>query len=335
MSKGNLFLGMGRGSVGDVTLYRMNGEQIARARNRHPNNPQTALQLLQRIILATAGKAYSLLQNICDHSFQNQQVGTGSQARFMTVNVAQLRNQLAALIADPTEENIMGSTVGNFVFKGGFAAVFNPYIVSEGTLPRIAVAAPSAIARPEFSVGSSITATDNNPLNITYADVAAALNAQQGDQITLLALSHDYGTMQETPSVFAFEYARIILEPSSGNMSTPFLTQPEGSATLVVNLPNEKNEGDVAFLWSSGGALRVAQVGTLTSEGVGTSRWIAALAAILSRREGDTWARSSAQFVMHEIADEALNWGDIGEAYASYFNAPSTSPLYLNQSGSF
>ena len=48
MAKGNLFLGMGRGSVGDVTFYRADGQQLSRARNRKPRNPKTNAQLIQR-----------------------------------------------------------------------------------------------------------------------------------------------------------------------------------------------------------------------------------------------------------------------------------------------
>ena len=47
MSKGNLFLGFGRGKVGVVVFSRLNGEQVTRARNRSPRKPKYPLQLLQ------------------------------------------------------------------------------------------------------------------------------------------------------------------------------------------------------------------------------------------------------------------------------------------------
>lgn len=48
MAKGNMLLGMSRGSVGDVTFYRSGGSQRARARNRKPANPMTVRQQTQR-----------------------------------------------------------------------------------------------------------------------------------------------------------------------------------------------------------------------------------------------------------------------------------------------
>ena len=64
MSKGNLFLGFGRGKVGDVVFYRSNGEQITRSLNRNPKNPRSESQLLQRIIMGTVMQAYSKMKSI-------------------------------------------------------------------------------------------------------------------------------------------------------------------------------------------------------------------------------------------------------------------------------
>ena len=75
MSKGNLFQGMARGSVGDVTFTRVNGQQVARVRNRKPKNPRTNKQLYQRAIMATVMRAYSAGRAIFDHSFEGVKFG--------------------------------------------------------------------------------------------------------------------------------------------------------------------------------------------------------------------------------------------------------------------
>lgn len=132
MAKGNLFLGMGRGKVGDVVFYRMNGWQMARVRNRNPKNPRTVEQLLQRAVIATTMKAYSLGKEIFDHSFQGYTVGEGCMRRFNSMNARILREQL---IADYNEFPAPGQARGRFVAPRSTSAT--PIIgmmVSEGTL---------------------------------------------------------------------------------------------------------------------------------------------------------------------------------------------------------
>ena len=51
-------LGYSRGSVGDVTFSRLKGQQIAKARNRNPNNPKTKTQMMQRSLFVSATKFY-------------------------------------------------------------------------------------------------------------------------------------------------------------------------------------------------------------------------------------------------------------------------------------
>lgn len=328
MSKGNLFLGQARGSVGDVTFTHTDGVQIARARNRSPKNPQSVLQMVTRIVQSSVSKAYSLFLPICDHAFQGKATGTPNQSRFMQLNAAMLRAKLADIIVAPSEEAAMASTAYNFSFKGDQLPVFNEWIVSAGTLPVVPVEYLSAAL--EFAVGPLLSVS--NPIELTYQQVADALHAQQGDQLTILAIANDPNKIGDfSPTIDAFEYARIILEPSSGNMSAPFFTGE--TAPFSVNLPNERNEGSVAFGWNST-RITVSRLGTLSgSEGSGTSRWIQGVAAILSRRVYMTWERSSQSFVVIRGGTFELNYGTFGDAYMTYLRSASASPLYLNQGG--
>lgn len=132
MAKGNLFLGMGRGKVGDVVFYRMNGQQMARVRNRVPKNPRTNEQLYQRAIIATIMKAYSAGKEIFDHSFQGYTIGEGCMRRFNSVNTRILR---AALFDDINKNISTTNQKGRFVAPRSLTAT--PVIglqVSEGTL---------------------------------------------------------------------------------------------------------------------------------------------------------------------------------------------------------
>lgn len=134
MGKGNLFLGQGRGKMGDSVFYLKNGQQAFRVRRRQISNPNTSGMLVQRAIMATIMQAYSFGKSIFDHSFQGQKVGEGSQSKFMSVNLRKLRNAYFADVAtmqdpgyDPTD------LIGRFVTRGSTVPVGWTYQISEGT----------------------------------------------------------------------------------------------------------------------------------------------------------------------------------------------------------
>lgn len=131
MSKGNLFQGMARGSVGDVTFSRLNGKQIARVRNRNPRNPRTNPQLYGRAIMATVMRAYSAGREIFDHSFEGVSVGAASQNRFLSLNNRVLREYLAADIMNSVLAN---KSINTFVGPKVQSPVPSRYVISEGSL---------------------------------------------------------------------------------------------------------------------------------------------------------------------------------------------------------
>ena len=131
MAKGNLFLGMGRGKVGDVVFYRKNGEQISRVRNRSIKNPDTEAQQIQRAVLASVSKAYQAGSVIFDHSFEGCATGAECQARFQKLNIDWLRSSLLADLAANHGDN---QSVAAVVPRSASYAVPNAWIVSQGTL---------------------------------------------------------------------------------------------------------------------------------------------------------------------------------------------------------
>lgn len=131
MSKGNLFLGQGRGSVGDVVFYVSGGKQIARSRNRSPRNPKSPRQLYQRAITSTVGRAYQLGKEIFDHSFEGYSVPAGCAERFRSVNARALRSALANDVNSEPTTHVTALVVG----PGTLSPVPNAMIISEGTYP--------------------------------------------------------------------------------------------------------------------------------------------------------------------------------------------------------
>lgn len=134
MAKGNLFLGMGRGKVGDLVFYRQYGEQVTRARNRSPRNPNSYKQRVQRAIMASVSRIYSLGYRIFDHSWQGERVGQGSQSAFVKANVAILRNLVTAELKAGTPVAECKSRVGA---PGLSVAVpFEGLQISSGSYPQ-------------------------------------------------------------------------------------------------------------------------------------------------------------------------------------------------------
>jgi hypothetical protein len=327
MSKGNLFLGMARGSVGDVTFTHVDGEQVARARNRAPKNPKTAIQLLQRVVLKTSSSAYSLMQDICNHSFQGAAEGTMSQAEFNKANIGWMRDKLSFEINSGDPEDILASGESNFAPRYSEGIEFNPYIVSAGSLTKVPVEWMGTLPTPAFGIP-----IDLGKAAPSYAEVVAALGIQQADQLTFLNLSLD--DTQDGGTCNGFDYCRVIMEPDSSVMDSAFLN---GTA---INNPNEKNKGDFKFtIQNASGSYYLTFVSSRYSNTAGLVNSVCAGTVILSRWNGSVWARSPQTFAVrpytlsaagHLSFDHGTDY--LSDAVYSYMTDES-STLYLNQAG--
>lgn len=88
MAKGNMMLGYSRGSVGDVTFSRLKGQQIAKARNRNPNNPKTKTQMMQRSLFVSATKFYQQARaKFFKFAFEDKKLHESDFNAFMRHNV--------------------------------------------------------------------------------------------------------------------------------------------------------------------------------------------------------------------------------------------------------
>lgn len=318
MAKGNLFLGYGRGKVGDVVFSRQNGEQVTRARNRAPSNPQSALQMLQRVVMKTSATAYSMLRPLCDHSFQGRAEGTPNQSRFAEINVALMRNELRLEINSGDPEDILTSQETNFAGKGDSMPQIRPYQISEGTLP------PIPITFTDLKPYVTNAAFDPSELP-KYADMCAILGVQRGDQITFVCLGCDDRTGTESSTFNSISYARVIMEPANGDMTTAFV-----DSNGTIQSPNEKNQGRLSINIEVGKAKLMIDDGPLQLKNNAHS--LAAAAIIVSRETGGVWQRSNTSLVIPDAASFQVDHeiGTLQDAIYSYLTA-ANSTLYLNQ----
>lgn len=114
MSKGNIFLGMGRGKLGDIVLTRTAGEQVTRTRNRHPRNPQTPAQMFQRGSLATVSEMYIRgTRNFFKYAFMNKTAAQSEYNKFCQLNIGRVPcNSRTALSQG-------APAIGNFIMTEG------------------------------------------------------------------------------------------------------------------------------------------------------------------------------------------------------------------------
>ena len=191
MAKGNLFLGTARRSVGDVVMYRRNGEQVSRVRVRKIGNPKSDGQALQRSYMAAVSKFYSFFKSPLEKSWQGLN-RSQSQSAFLKANANLVRSE------------------GYYVQKG-FGLTPLPLQVSKGTITRVGASIDvngDVIVFGNLPSGVSQVGGDNNSLG-SISNAFIAKGYASGDQVTILTVLYDddLGYMPR--------WCRFVLDPTS------------------------------------------------------------------------------------------------------------------------
>lgn len=271
MSKGNMLLGFARGSVGDLTFYRRNAQQITRARSRVVKNPKTLAQQMQRAIMRTSVEAYKVLKEICDHSWEGVAYGANSYAEFQKQNMGMLRTWAAG----------EGLATKSFVPAGFNGLVAMPWVLSKGSIAWAGIDTDQSAQDGDkiFLLGSYPSATTLS--TITYAQFCSTHGLQEGDQITLISALKR--TDIDESSALAINVSRLILSPANGQFAETNLFDTNGR----VNDPNPLNEGmDYYRAGLADGNFRFYNADDPDIDTIG-------VAVIISRRASDgSWLRS-------------------------------------------
>lgn len=256
-----------------------------------------------------------------------------NQSRFAQVNIGLLRSGLADEINDGSLEEIVNSQKTNFAPKDSMLPEINPYQISEGSLPAVSTLFTGGLFTLVLPGAQAAAAT------LTYQGVLNALGLQEGDQLTFCLLSTD-DSANETPyqgRFNGFKYARVILQPNNGDLTSEFIAQ-DGT----VNQPNVRNEGSLAMTITEAGSDLHLNFSTQSiSTAAGAANSVAAAAVIVSRNSGGVWQRSTQSLVIrpadlavtgHLSYDNEVNY--LGDAVVSFMSSDRSS-LYLNQAESF
>ena len=317
MSKVGFWLKGSTGKLAGTTLYKgANGETIQRE-IVSPSNPKTVGQNIQRVVMSTVGAAYSLMKAICDHSFEGTKKGQETMSLFMSENIQKCR----AAIEEMQSQGVSFVNMYSFVpvgMKHAFAP--NQYLVAMGSLPRVMTTyvedAESHILYPTIAALANKT---------TYGDIISALNLKRGDQLTFCCVKQG-NSIQESQ----FNYARVILDPTD---PTTFLPLSLDTAFLdadgKVNKPSVRNEGSFNFAAVASG-LRYWYEDLYTTE----EDTVAAF-CIVSRKEGDTWKRSTTYIAYPGETSNAYSMQECLDLISNgaQHNIYSGSDQYLNNAG--
>lgn len=163
MAKGNAFLGTLRRSIGDVTYYRREGEQLARVRVRSVKNPKSTGQSEQRAFFAPVARFFSPFATVLETSYEGLN-RSKSYSAFLKQNIALARSR------------------GWYLPKGSQFFPL-PYKVSRGSLPPLQYAFNEE--NVDF-VGASINSADATVGNFSKAILPIGYN--EGDQITIIVV---------------------------------------------------------------------------------------------------------------------------------------------------
>ncbi len=317
MSKVGFWLKGSTGKLAGTTLYKgANGETIQRE-IVSPSNPKTVGQNVQRIVMSTVGAAYAMMKAICDHSFEGTKKGQETMSLFMSENIQKCR----AAIEEMQAQGVAFLNMYSFVpvgMKHAFAP--NQYLVAMGSLPRVTT---TWVEDSESNINYPTIAALAN--KTTYGDVINALGLKRGDQLTFCTIKQG-ASIQESE----FNFARVILDPTDPEtflpltLDTAFLDE-----NGKVNKPSVRNEGSFTFAAVASG-LRYWYEDLYTTE----EDTVAAF-CIVSRKEGDTWKRSTTYIAYPGETTNAYSLQQCLDLIANgaQHNIYSGSDQYLNNAG--
>ena len=290
------------GKFGNKVFYQRGGKTIARTITK-PKNPKTEAQSLGRVLLKAVNKTYSMLKEICNHSFEEYDNSFDCMNKFKRVNLKYLREHTATL-----EES--GQGLDRFYqFTPLQSMKWTPFaaIISEGHLPVVAVGIDAA-------GGHKAYVDCPGP---TYDDFVTAWGLQRGDLVTFV-------TVQKREGEYVTEIARLILNPSYADGSgAPMSTE-------IVNSQGEFPCPD-----------RMDQLNFSTFEFdtdhfnfvLGCGGDVVAAGIIVSRENmSGSWLRSNCQLVLNE-AGFGSDLCSLAKAVEYSYKTPEIdmeSELYLN-----
>ena len=200
MAKGNAFIGIVTGKLGDTVGYRVANSADKVVQGRRPcmatvAKPQTEAQSIQRLKMAPAVNFYRALGTILNNAWQGQKYGTQSRNYFMS-------------------EAMKQSTGIPFITKGDKRFYPGEYQVAQGSLARQSVTAIADNLLTTSLISPGVTGTWGE---FSQGLINANFGVKNGDKLTFIFV----GTSALGEYLPAYSY--VILDTSNTTAATEIL----------------------------------------------------------------------------------------------------------------
>lgn len=288
-----------KGKLGNIVGYKgRDGKRLARIRQSEVKNPKTDGQVIQRMIIATSAKAYSLMKSIVDHSFEGVQYGGASQSFFLKKAAEDIRAYVAKNYPDFVETDqlaLVGLATPN---SFGYAGV--GLMISKGNLSTI----PCEVSQDGQSLlfGKVMTGS-------TVQDVLTSVNARPGDQITFCGI-----------------------DPRGNWFESRYIVKADATAAQLAKAWDATGAADYFDAQTL-----VTQQLLVENNHLGNAANVSTGAVILSRKDGSVWKRSTQRLYTVDVAIDSWVTDEDDPAHIipmwkeGTTPIESTNPYYLNQ----
>lgn len=291
------------GKVGNVVFRKAGKQNIVSQRPASVKNPRTDMQQRQRAYIKTVSSAYSVLKQICDHSFEGVAYGADSMNFFKKQNYK------------------IVSKAGKAVLKNSSNVVVNSeFLISKGSIKwNMALDEAGQIANiSQFMNQYKITSI----ADITYDKLCDALGIKKGDQLTIinvLKLGKLYESSLTDQWSCNMYFSRYVLNAVAEGSTKAFVKSGGSSEDYILNASILAKESEFDF----NAVLVATEAGVLKIiNKVDEQPYM--YTAIISRRGVDKWLRSTANLYTGD---------DLGEEYYIKYVLPTYNPTgkrYLN-----
>lgn len=322
MAKSKSFFGLRTGSTKSHTFQIYRGVQVTKDRVSEVSNPQTSMQMNQRLLLPLVANAASQLYGLVNHSFEGVDYGYKSVGKFRALNL--------------TKGNL---NVRSYVPKGAMDCGEADFIVSRGSLQSFDIEAATGtgntVAVNNFSEASvkASELTGSTAKKGVISVLKQAFGLADDDQISFLtqhpvgSYTYQYNDEKKTGTRHGFILSRLILnEAELENWTiTPNDTTDNSNVVLtdgytVVTLTGKTDADGNNDIYSG-------MTFSIMGQNVPAPQQVVCSAAmILSRKVNNSWKRSSQRLV--EIGDQHVIEYD--EALHGYIKNNAASSKFLN-----
>ena len=184
-------MGMARGKLGEFVYARVKGQQVSRAYNKEPYNPQTSAQLYQRSLFTDAVKFYTRgRRQLFPFAFEDKKKTESDYNAFMRMNAKR------------------GVVISKEAFNKYEYPALGDWILSKGTLQPIGVSLASANGTIKIQMTKTNLTTELESVT-TVGQLASLLidgvDFLDGDYLTFVTINGGDPESDGIPSVIPSE----------------------------------------------------------------------------------------------------------------------------------